>query len=427
MSLPKKTQEREVSLLMHYVDDVFPHQFPFYHSQFVGKREWLLPLLSSTKSVYYATLCLSLLHKENCFNRDQPGSGSFCQEERLRYYILALRETQQLLPQLSPECDLETVRYCVPSLASALYLISYECACPTSGDWRGHLQAATSLIPFLVQSWNSMVKPSIKHTSSLWTSLDLADFYDLHTEESLSYENTSALRFLANALAVTGILSFISTGPTSALSDYRYLMDAPQEMIQCDQFLGCENWVMSAILEVGLLDRWKREEEDNRRLSFRELANRAKRVEDCLETGIRVLSVKASDSADAVNTITRIYASSSLTYLHSVVSGLNPDLDEIRDSVSRTIEYLKQLSNWHLLASLTWPLCVTGCLAAPDQEAFFHSLVVSAELSPQSVRNKWTALEIMKGMWKARCSLPGQSMPTWEQVLCIDGSPRLLV
>lgn len=131
MSLPKKTQEREISLLMHYVDDVFPHQFPFYHSQFVGKREWLLPLLSSTKSVYYATLCLSLLHKENCFNRDQPGSGSFCQEERLRYYILALRETQQLLPQLSPECGLETVRYCVPSLASALHLISYEVSGPS--------------------------------------------------------------------------------------------------------------------------------------------------------------------------------------------------------------------------------------------------------------------------------------------------------
>ncbi|UDD64221.1 hypothetical protein AFCA_011462 [Aspergillus flavus] len=399
MSVPRKKQEREISLLMHYVDDVFPHQFPIYHSQFVGKREWLLPLLSSTRSVYYATLCLSLLHKEKSSNLDQPGSVSFCQEERLRYYILALRETQQLLQQLSPVCDLEAMRSCVPSLASALHLISYESSCPVYGDWKVHLQAATSLIPILVGGWN---------------------------KGFLSYEDASALRFLTNALAVTGILSFISTGPTSALSDYRYLMDATCDMVQCDQFLGCENWVMSAILDVGLLDRWKREEEGNRRLSFRELANRAKRLEDCLENGIRELSAKTSGSSDAVSSITRIYASSTLTYLHSVVSGLNPDLSEIQESVSRTIELLKELSNWHLLACLTWPLCVTGCMAAPNHEAFFHSLAISAEISPHSLRHTWTVLRILKDVGKVRGSLGEQILPTWEQILCIDGAPILL-
>ncbi|KAB8220793.1 fungal-specific transcription factor domain-containing protein [Aspergillus novoparasiticus] len=157
-------------------------------------------------------------------------------------------------------------------------------------------------------------------------------------EGSLSYEDASALRFLSNALAVTGILSFISTGPTPALSGYRYLMNATCDMVQCDQFIGCENWVMSTILDIGLLDRWKRKEEANRRLSFQELANRAKRLEDCLENGIRELSSKTPGSSDAVASITRIYASSTLAYLHSVVSGLNPDLSEMRNSVSRTIE-----------------------------------------------------------------------------------------
>lgn len=92
-------------------------------------------------------------------------------------------------------------------------------------------------------------------------------------------------------------------------------MDATGDMVQCDQFLGCEDWVMSAILDVGLLDRWKREEEGNRRLSFCELANRAKRLEDCLKNGIRELSAKTSGSSDAFSSITRIYTSSTLTYL----------------------------------------------------------------------------------------------------------------
>ncbi|QRD91526.1 hypothetical protein F9C07_2144697 [Aspergillus flavus] len=38
MRVPRKKQERKISLLMHYVDDVFPHQFPIYHSHFGGRR-----------------------------------------------------------------------------------------------------------------------------------------------------------------------------------------------------------------------------------------------------------------------------------------------------------------------------------------------------------------------------------------------------
>ncbi|PIG85595.1 hypothetical protein AARAC_007318 [Aspergillus arachidicola] len=265
------------------------------------------------------------------------------------------------------------------------------------------------------------------YTSTLWTALTLSDFHDLHTEGSLSYEVASALRFLSNALAVTGILSFISTGPTPALSGYRYLMNAACDMVQCDQFLGYENWVMPAILDASLLDRWKRKEEANRRLSFRELANRAKRLEDCLENGVRELSSKTSSSSDAVSSITRIYASSTLTYLHSVVSGLNPELNEIRDSVARTIKLFKELASWHLLACLMWPLCVTRCMAAPDHGAFFQSLAILAEISPHSSRYKWTVLRIIKDVGKVRGSWGEQILPTWEQSLCIDCYVLILV
>lgn len=136
MPLPKRTQQREVSLLMHYLDDIFPFQFSLYHHDYVGRREWLLPLLTSTRAVYYATLCLSLLHKER--SSSSPGGDGdgdangekqpspFWREERIRYYILALRETQLLLQSLTPTFSLETVKGSVHSLASTLHLISYE-------------------------------------------------------------------------------------------------------------------------------------------------------------------------------------------------------------------------------------------------------------------------------------------------------------
>lgn len=275
---------------------------------------------------------------------------------------------------------------------------------------------------------NSVVLPG----SSIWTHHNPFNNQDpppQTEDESLSYENACALRFLANALAATGVLSFISTGPTPALADYRYLMDGTgaYDMIRCDQFIGCQNWVMSAILDVGILDRWKRGEEENGRLSLRELAVRAKAIEDALENGTRQLSSSSSSSpSEAVSTITGIYATATLTYLHTVVSGLNPALVEIQQSVSRTIELLKQLSDWHLVPSLTWPLCVTGCMASPDQESFFQSLVFLAGIGPQSLKNTWTVLRIMRDVWSAG-DYPRSLASSWEQVIRIGKCPVLLV
>lgn len=134
MILPKPTQEREISLLMHYLDDVFPLQFPFYHTYTRGKREWLLAVLTSTRAVYYSTLGLSLLHKEQSSGSVQPGLVATWQEERARYYILALKEARHPLRELSPVSNVETVKGSIHTLASILHLISYEVVLLFLGD-----------------------------------------------------------------------------------------------------------------------------------------------------------------------------------------------------------------------------------------------------------------------------------------------------
>ena len=57
--------EMDDSLLMHYLDEVFHVQFPFYNVPNRGSRGWLLSTIRRTRSVYYATLALSQCHLES--------------------------------------------------------------------------------------------------------------------------------------------------------------------------------------------------------------------------------------------------------------------------------------------------------------------------------------------------------------------------
>lgn len=57
-------REKEAALLMHYLDYVFPLQFPFYkHSSNKGGRGWLLSLLMQLEPLYHAALSISAYHR----------------------------------------------------------------------------------------------------------------------------------------------------------------------------------------------------------------------------------------------------------------------------------------------------------------------------------------------------------------------------
>ncbi|KAI9149649.1 Trichothecene biosynthesis transcription regulator TRI10 [Paramyrothecium foliicola] len=449
ITFPKRTQEKETSLLMHYLDVVFPLQFPLHDRSYEGKREWLLAILTSSRSVYYATLSLSLLHKESRLDDFE----SVWQSERTRYYILAVQEFQQLLDQLDTAAGIAKLKGNIHALASTVQLISIEVnsvQTPFSfppvasrrrtalaltpllfhhtqssslslGDWQVHLLAGNALIPDLVQGW-TLVPKSGRFSSSVWSILDAPRFSATHDEDALSYEYVGALQFLTNMLAMFGVFSCISIGPTaSSFADYLYLLDQ-DGLIQMDQLIGCKNWVLRAILKVGELDQWKRVEQENHRLSLKDLGTRATAIESLVETGLR----EASGSA-LVDLITSIYATSALTYMHTVVSGLNPNLREVQDSVSATIVLLKQLPDARIAKNLVWPLVVTGCMASRSQEDYFRGLIAVAGTSVRGLRNCCGLSTIWDQSWNMRDLITTTSHMVWEDLINGQGSSTLLV
>lgn len=82
----------ESRLLMHYLDSVFPLQYPYYPFSQSGGRGWLLWLLSKNGSLMRASLGLAALHLRHT---DQAVSESPNME--LEYLTSVLRELREAI------------------------------------------------------------------------------------------------------------------------------------------------------------------------------------------------------------------------------------------------------------------------------------------------------------------------------------------
>jgi len=81
---------QEACLLMHYLDQVFPWQFPYHDSRSrLGNRGWLFLLLIQRGPLYHAALSLSSLHRSAILDTDEDIQRK---QEALDHHSTALRE-----------------------------------------------------------------------------------------------------------------------------------------------------------------------------------------------------------------------------------------------------------------------------------------------------------------------------------------------
>ena len=89
----------ESVLLMHYLDIVFPLQYPMYRPELVDERGWLLSLLLRTKSFYHGALALSVHHRHTRISTNSSQSRRLTaivqQEQHLEICINAVNQFAQ--------------------------------------------------------------------------------------------------------------------------------------------------------------------------------------------------------------------------------------------------------------------------------------------------------------------------------------------
>lgn len=225
-------------------------------------------------------------------------------------------------------------------------------------------------------------------------------------------EGGCAINVLLGSFISFDILSSASTRSPPFLDiDHLQLLNTRE--IALESLNGCRNSVMAIILDISLLDQWKKEAQGAHKLSVVDLVKRGGQIQERLRqelAAIRDIPLTASSSCNPSGgmrtpihpEISKVFALSAVTYLHVVISGAYPELPEIAESVSETIAAFRSLKDPKLLRSMVWPFCISGCLALEKQYDFFRDFVSRAEITQWTSGTCFEAFQIMEQCWKAR-------------------------
>ena len=267
-------------------------------------------------------------------------------------------------------------------------------------DWQLYLQAGTSIVSVWVEQ---MLGPCTSHESGTQC-----------TDEKSKIEPTRV--FLIGSMIRFDILSSLTRSSKPVLSEqYQRLLQIPCCGISVEAVLGCQNWVMRTVLKVYSLRDWKEEARTVGTLSMWELMWKAQEIKQSLEVEIslnleKMNKYKQEPSNDKgenkeyrhslydVLVVTHIFACAVSILLEVVVSGAWPKLPEIKHEVSRAIESYAYINNPDLLHVLRWPLYVAGCLATPEQQEFFRSILSSPNVTRIGIFQE--SLELIEECWQ---------------------------
>ena len=247
-------------------------------------------------------------------------------------------------------------------------------------------------------------------------------------------EDVCAADVLLGSFISFDIISSASTRSTPFLNiNHLHVLDALE--IPLESLNGCRTSVMALILEIALLDQWRKEAQSAHKLSIVDLANRGSQIQERLRQELAAIEDEPSAGPSLRNPssflgtpthpeMSKIFALSASTYLHAVISGAYPKLPEIANSVSKTIVAFKGMKDPRLVRSMVWPFCVTGCLAQETQYEFFRDLISRANVTQWATGTCFEAFQIMEECWKAR--IASSASCDWATTMKQRGSYVLL-
>ena len=129
VTTPKSSEDipfREAQLLVHYLDYIFPLQYPYYEDNpDLGGRGWLFWLLMKNGPLHQAILTLSALHQYTKFSYN-TGNTQVTEKELIEYHTKALQGLRQALHEHEANGFADSRDQLIEFLACGSALISFE-------------------------------------------------------------------------------------------------------------------------------------------------------------------------------------------------------------------------------------------------------------------------------------------------------------
>ncbi|KAI4729881.1 hypothetical protein E4T49_02299 [Aureobasidium sp. EXF-10728] len=228
-----------------------------------------------------------------------------------------------------------------------------------------------------------------------------------------------------------------------------------QGQIDLANIIPCQPWVALAIDDIAALSVWKADAISTSNLSFWKLFEQGNLIRKRLEQGIARLRTEVDESFTALGVshlgttgaylvradpgvqqeaikraITLVFANAAHVYLNIIISGADPKLDDVRNSVIDTMNALQGLQlicDAQALRNLTWPICIAGSMAEDaTTQSYFQSLIQDLGEEAHAFGNTKTTLQIMQRCWISR---KDDRSGSWDWVTAMEslGQRVLLV
>ncbi|KAL5329529.1 hypothetical protein ACEPPN_003043 [Leptodophora sp. 'Broadleaf-Isolate-01'] len=395
---PHQVEDRKVldhdpaeELLAHYLDIIFPTQFPI-SSDPKDAREWFLPLILQVKPLYHAAISTAAYHKElSGEGVGDPNYGSI-------HHGLALKELRQYLAECHGYNLLVSLESNIEVLAAIVLLVSLEVLMGDTESWFIHMKGPLLLLPSLQTACANRVL--------------------------LSHEHQKSLQFFAGVIVWYNSLSCASTGlkPWAPISCLR---TARNGWVNVHSITGCQNDVTISIIEIAALS------EQIQRLGSEdsEIAATAQRIDIDLRKWIQPLGSRSQEITATDGLVTRVFASAAQVYLNVVAPEFYSDQPKICISVCQSLVALEAIADLHVLGTLAWPLCITGCMATGWQRDVMRKIFISMRNVPLlQLGGMDRCRRIIEECWRLR---RGDSIAdpktTWTEAMDSLGLTVLLV
>lgn len=444
----------ELGSVMIYLDYVFPFLFPFYQPSLLETgRQWLLGLLCQNEVSFHIAASLSAYFFSIVPQNNEQGIHDDCKalvRDKLEQQMeMALRSIQSTVSAIS-RCGaqsplLDRIRI----MEEIIQLLIVEVTVRRNVDWTIHLTPALVLFDEIFKSYGiDHSGPSLAVLlSALPSSFPIAM---PHHKPLPNTADQSALAFFVTLLLFVDIIASTSLGHPPALQNYHHNLLSSHGDENCrvrlETAVGCQNWALVAIGKISALCAWKRDAKQSGHFSVINLVKLGEPISQALEEGLASLDIATTRSqpltisnspleayysrhdraidCTSIANVTRIWAYAAKIYLSVCLSGWQANSTDVQASVAKVTSLLQTIESPAQLRSLSWPLCVAGCLALTRQEDAFRRIVGTIGQLGE-FGTAFIALRIMEAVWSSRATVDGN---TWDVAssLNILGSPMLL-
>ncbi|OBT86180.1 hypothetical protein VE02_06230 [Pseudogymnoascus sp. 03VT05] len=408
-SSPAPSQDRpdaafsadETALVMHFLDHVFPLQYPVYKSGIQGGgRGWLLFALLQTKSLYHAALALSAYHRRTAAS---PVLSQPCQIATLvqqeKHLETCIKSLNTFTHTVCPNGEL--------SIMTTIIQLSFlELFTNYGNAWQAHLRAAMNMY----QRYNINDSASLDLSSESRAALN--DLPLLEREALVSNEAAHS-KFISGTLIWLDIISCITATTTPHLLLYHSTIMATDSQTQLEDIMGCKNWVM---LQIGRIAALHADKLQALRQGHYNCVGFKQTIIDInieIRSGLDVSGPGSVALCNPPALITPLFASMALVYLHLITHGFQ-QLEALDAIISRAMIMLQTEVPTHLLPAVVAPLYVIGTVARQGDEQFFRDVFSSPPLLNTSLKQRARILPALEDVWNKRRA---DSSFLWESSL----------